>query len=62
MITAATLARRSRIAAAAAGLALLGGSVLQRFGTFEAGVASSKDPKYVVVPQRERLAARGGTG
>jgi hypothetical protein len=62
MVTAATLARRSRIAAAAAGLALLGGSVLQRFGTFEAGVASSKDPKYVVVPQRERLAARGGTG
>jgi hypothetical protein len=57
-ITAATLARRSRVAAAAAGLALLGGSVLQRFGTFEAGVASTKDPKYVVVPQRERLNAR----
>ncbi len=40
------------------GLALLGGSVLQRFGIFEAGVASTKDPKYVVVPQRERLNAR----
>jgi len=25
---------------------------------FEAGVESTKDPKYVVVPQRERLAAR----
>jgi hypothetical protein len=62
MVVAATLARRSRIAAAAAGLALLGGSVLQRFGTFEAGVASARDPKYVVVPQRERLAARGGAG
>ncbi|MDX6585193.1 MAG: hypothetical protein QOI10_4377, partial [Solirubrobacterales bacterium] len=26
-----------------------------RFGVFEAGVASTKDPKYVIVPQRERL-------
>jgi hypothetical protein len=52
------LARRSRVAAAAAGLALLGGSVLQSFGTFAAGVASTEDPKYVVVPQRERLTAR----
>jgi hypothetical protein len=58
LVTAATLARRSRLAAAGAGLALLGGSVLQRFGTFEAGVASTTDPRYVVVPQRERLAAR----
>ena len=54
-----TVARRSRAAAAAAGLALLGGSVLQRFGTFEAGVASTKDPRYVVEPQRERLNAGG---
>ncbi|GGY98868.1 NrfD/PsrC family molybdoenzyme membrane anchor subunit [Streptomyces poonensis] len=52
---AVTLARRSRTAAAAGGLALLAGSVLQRFGTFEAGLASAKDPAYVVVPQRERL-------
>jgi Polysulphide reductase, NrfD len=52
----ATLAgRRSRAVAAASGLALLVGSALQRFGVFEAGVASTKDPKYVVVPQRERL-------
>jgi hypothetical protein len=56
-ILALTLARRSRPAAAVAGLALLGGSALQRFGVFEAGVASTQDPKYVVVPQRERLAA-----
>ncbi len=54
-----TLARRSRLAAAASGLALLGGSALQRFGTFSAGVESTRDPKYVVVPQRERLAAAG---
>jgi formate-dependent nitrite reductase membrane component NrfD len=49
---AATVARRSRVAAVASGLALLAGSVLQRFGVFEAGVESTKDPRYVVVPQR----------
>jgi hypothetical protein len=62
LIAAATLARRSRLAAAGAGLALLGGSVLQRFGTFEAGVASTVDPRYVIVPQRERLNARAPAG
>lgn len=56
-VAALTLAGRSRRGAAAAGAALLAGSVLQRFGTFEAGVASTKDPAYVVVPQRERLRA-----
>ena len=30
-------------------------SVLTRFGVFQAGLASAKDPKYVVVPQRERM-------
>ncbi|PZH20968.1 polysulfide reductase [Streptomyces sp. NTH33] len=58
-LAAVSAARRSRPAAAAAGLALLAGSVLQRFGTFEAGVASTRDPAYVVVPQRERLDAAG---
>jgi formate-dependent nitrite reductase membrane component NrfD len=51
------LARRSRVAAVGAGLALAAGSALQRFGVFEAGVASTRDPRYVVTPQRERLAA-----
>jgi hypothetical protein len=50
--------RRSRIVSALAGLALLAGSALTRFGVFEAGVASAKDPKYTVLPQRERLADR----
>ena len=59
VVAAATVARRSRLGAVAAGLVVLGGSLLQRFGTFEAGVASTKDPRYVVVPQRERLAASG---
>nr|WP_252438621.1 NrfD/PsrC family molybdoenzyme membrane anchor subunit [Pseudonocardia humida] len=52
------VARRSRTGAAASGLALLAGSALQRFGVFEAGVESTRDPKYVVVPQRERLEQR----
>jgi hypothetical protein len=51
-------ARRSRLAGIASGLALLAGSALQRFGVFEAGVASTRDPRYVVAPQRERMAAR----
>ena len=34
------------------------GSLLTRFGVFEAGIASTKDPKYVVIPQRERVAVR----
>ncbi|MGH3782335.1 MAG: NrfD/PsrC family molybdoenzyme membrane anchor subunit [Pseudonocardiaceae bacterium] len=55
LIGAALAARRSRAAAAASGLALLAGGALQRFGVFEAGVASTKDPQYVVVPQRQRL-------
>jgi len=48
---------RNRAVLAASGAALLAGSALQRFGVFEAGVASTRDPKYVVVPQRERLNA-----
>jgi Polysulphide reductase, NrfD len=53
----ATLGGRNRAVLAASGLALLTGSALQRFGVFEAGVASTRDPRYVVVPQRERLDA-----
>ena len=53
----AVLAGRSRAVLAVSGLALLAGSALQRFGVFEAGVESTRDPKYVVVPQRERLNA-----
>jgi Polysulphide reductase, NrfD len=49
------LAGRSRLAAAMSGAALLAGSACTRFGVFEAGQASARDPKYTVVPQRERL-------
>jgi Polysulphide reductase, NrfD len=49
------LAGRSRLVAAMSGAALLAGSACTRFGVFEAGQASARDPKYTVVPQRERL-------
>ncbi|MEU1535371.1 NrfD/PsrC family molybdoenzyme membrane anchor subunit [Streptomyces fagopyri] len=51
--TAALAGGRSRPAAVAGGLALLGGSVCTRFGVFAAGIASAEDPKYTVVPQRK---------
>jgi formate-dependent nitrite reductase membrane component NrfD len=59
-LTAAALGGRSRTAAAIAGSALLAGSACTRFGVFEAGQESARDPKYTVVPQRERLNARNG--
>ena len=54
----AVVAGRRRWGAVASGALLAAGSLLTRFGVFEAGIASTKDPKYVVVPQRERMAAR----
>jgi formate-dependent nitrite reductase membrane component NrfD len=54
----AVLGRRSRVVSAVAGAALLAGSAATRFGVYEAGMASARDPKYTVVPQRERLAER----
>lgn len=53
--TAALLAGRSRAAAVLAGVSLLAGSACTRFGVFEAGQESARDPKYTVVPQRQRL-------
>jgi hypothetical protein len=52
------LGRRSRLASAVAGATYVAASVTTRFGIFEAGLASARDPKYTVVPQRERLRAR----
>jgi hypothetical protein len=54
----AVLGRKSRVVSALSGAALLGGSLATRFGVYEAGVHSAKDPKYTVIPQRERLEAR----
>ncbi len=52
------LGGRSRVAAVLSGAALLAGSACTRFGVFEAGIESAHDPKYTVVPQRERLNRR----
>ncbi|WP_433873109.1 NrfD/PsrC family molybdoenzyme membrane anchor subunit [Saccharopolyspora sp. CA-218241] len=50
--------RRNRLASALSGTALLVASAATRWGVFHAGLASADDPKYVVVPQRERVRRR----
>jgi hypothetical protein len=55
---AAVAGRRSRAASVVAGTALVAGSVCTRFGVFEAGQESARDPRYTVVPQRARLDAQ----
>jgi hypothetical protein len=57
-VAGAVLGRRSRVVSALSGLSLLTASAATRFGIFDGGVASAKDPKYTVVPQRDRLARR----
>jgi formate-dependent nitrite reductase membrane component NrfD len=51
----AVVAGRSRVAGVLAGLALTGGALCTRFAVLYAGHTSAEDPKYTVVPQRERL-------
>lgn len=53
-----TFGRRSRAASAGSGAALLAASALTKFGVFQAGMQSANDPKYTVVPQRQRVTAR----
>lgn len=60
-VTAAAAGHRSRRAAVLAGAAALAGSACTRFAIFYAGVASAHDPKYTVVPQRERLTRKAQT-
>ena len=52
--------RRSRLTAAAGGALVLAGEVAVRWSVFRAGFQSARDPKYTVLPQRER-AQRSGT-
>ncbi|MGY1719661.1 NrfD/PsrC family molybdoenzyme membrane anchor subunit [Blastococcus sp. SYSU DS0552] len=57
--TALTLASgRRRLPAVLGGALLAAGSALTRFGVFDAGMVSAKDPKYTVEPQRTRAAER----
>ena len=56
------LGGRWRPAAVLSGLSLMGASALTRFGVFEAGLHSAKDPRYTIEPQKRRLAARRAAG
>ncbi len=57
-VAVAVVGRRSRPLSVLAGAAFQTASVLTRFGVFQAGLASAKDPKYTVVPQRQRMRDR----
>jgi hypothetical protein len=55
----AVLGQRNRAVSALAGASLLAASALTRFGVFEAGLVTARDPKYTIVPQRRRRDRRG---
>jgi hypothetical protein len=59
VVGATLLGRRSRLAAVAAGAALVASSAFTRFGIFAAGMESAEDPRYTVEPQLARLRERG---
>jgi Polysulphide reductase, NrfD len=52
--------RKSRLAAIAGGALILAGAACERWSVFKAGFQSARDPKYTVMPQRERLESRDG--
>jgi hypothetical protein len=54
------IAGRKRLGSLAGGGLLLAGSLFERFAVYKAGSQSASDPKYTVLPQRER-ALRTGT-
>ncbi|TWP36698.1 polysulfide reductase [Leekyejoonella antrihumi] len=47
----------AQLLSAVSGTALMAASACTRFGIFHAGQASARDPRYTVVPQRERVDA-----
>ena len=51
----AVLGRTSRLVSAASGASLVAASAMTRYGIFEAGMASARDPKYTIVPQRQGM-------
>ncbi|WP_025737301.1 NrfD/PsrC family molybdoenzyme membrane anchor subunit [Mycobacterium genavense] len=58
----ALLGGHRRDVAALSGLALLAASAMLRFGFFEAGKESARDPRYTMEPQKRRLAKRRAAG
>ncbi len=57
----ALLGRRSRLASALSGAALLAASACTRWGIFHGGRASAADPRYTVEPQRRARDRNRGT-
>ena len=49
--------KRSRAAAVAGGTLVLAGEAALRWSVFRAGFQSARDPRYTVIPQRERRAS-----
>jgi formate dehydrogenase major subunit len=52
---------RQRGGAVGAGALLLAGSLAERFAIFRAGLESARDPRYTIVPQRQRVDQRAAT-
>jgi formate-dependent nitrite reductase membrane component NrfD len=50
---------RSRSAAMAGSALVLTGGIAMRWSVYKAGFQSARDPRYTVVPQRERIRERG---
>ena len=50
--------RRSRAASVTGSALVLGGELALRWSVFKAGFQSARDPRYTVIPQRERLGKR----
>jgi hypothetical protein len=57
----AVAGRRSRIASSAGGALVLAGELALRWSVFKAGFQSARDPKYTVLPQRERQVRSTGS-
>jgi formate-dependent nitrite reductase membrane component NrfD len=55
----AVLGGSNRAVSALSGASLVAASAMTRFGIFEAGLATARDPKYTIVPQRRRRDRRG---
>jgi hypothetical protein len=54
-LLAASATRRSRALDVAGGVAIAAGSLLTRLGYVHTETASATNPRYTVVPQRERI-------
>jgi formate-dependent nitrite reductase membrane component NrfD len=52
--------KRSRAAAVTGGALVLAGELALRWSVFKAGFQSARDPRYTVLPQKERLAKKKG--